>query len=55
MHIPSGADLLVIMVLVLLLFGPDKLPELARNIGKGVRELRKVTNEFRSHLKLDDD
>jgi len=52
---PGSGELVVIFVLVLLLFGPDKLPELARGIGKGIREIRKATNEFRSHLSFDDD
>ncbi|MDQ3813039.1 MAG: twin-arginine translocase TatA/TatE family subunit [Armatimonadota bacterium] len=52
---PGTGELIVIFVLVLLLFGPDKLPELARTIGRGIRELRKATNEFRSHLNFDDD
>jgi sec-independent protein translocase protein TatB len=52
---PGSGELIVIFVLVLLLFGPDKLPELARNIGKGLREIRKVSDEFRSQLKIDDD
>ncbi len=52
---PGSGELVVIFVLVLLLFGPDKLPELARNIGKGLREIRKVSDEFRAQLKIDDD
>ena len=34
-------EILVILLLILLLFGPNKLPELMRNIGKGVHELKK--------------
>lgn len=52
---PSTPDLLVVFVLVLLLFGPEKLPELARLIGRGMREVRKVSRELRSQLRLDDD
>ncbi|MBV9468693.1 MAG: twin-arginine translocase TatA/TatE family subunit [Abitibacteriaceae bacterium] len=55
MHLPGGADLIVIFVLVLILFGPDKLPDLARTIGKGMKEIRKATNEVRNQLKFDDD
>jgi sec-independent protein translocase protein TatA len=51
---PGGGELVVIFVLVLLLFGPDKLPELARGVGKGLREIRKVSDEFRRQLKLDE-
>ncbi|MCK5283617.1 MAG: twin-arginine translocase TatA/TatE family subunit [Nanoarchaeota archaeon] len=34
-------EILIILVIVLLLFGPKKLPELARSIGNAVREYRK--------------
>jgi TatA/E family protein of Tat protein translocase len=52
---PGTPELAIIFVLVLLLFGPDKLPELARNVGKGVRQFRKMTAELQNTLKLDDD
>jgi TatA/E family protein of Tat protein translocase len=54
-YMPGSGELIVIFILVLLLFGPDKLPELARNVAKGLREIRKVSDEFRAQLKLDDD
>ena len=34
-------EILVVLMIVLLLFGPKRLPELARHIGKAVREYRK--------------
>ncbi|HEX8237849.1 MAG TPA: twin-arginine translocase TatA/TatE family subunit [Abditibacteriaceae bacterium] len=43
-------ELVVIFVLILLLFGPNRLPELARGLGKGMREFRKVTSEFQNQL-----
>jgi TatA/E family protein of Tat protein translocase len=43
-------ELIVIFVLILLLFGPNRLPELARGLGKGMREVRKVTSEFQNQL-----
>lgn len=50
---PLGTgELLFIVVLVLVLFGPDKLPELARGFGKGMREIRKITAEFQSQLNV---
>ncbi len=52
---PGSPELLVIFVLVLLLFGPHKLPELAKQIGKGVREVRKITSELQKSIHLDDD
>lgn len=52
---PGSGELIVVFVLVLLLFGPDKLPELAKTLGKGMREIRKASDEFRRQLKIDDD
>ena len=52
---PGGGELLIIFVLVLLLFGPDKLPEFARFIGRGMRKMRRMSDEVRAQLRLDDD
>jgi len=41
-------ELLVIMVLALLVFGPEKLPELGRRLGRAMREFRRASEEFRS-------
>ena len=41
-------ELLVIMVLALIIFGPDKLPELGRRLGRAMREFRRASDEFRS-------
>mgnify|MGYP001182443049 CR=1 FL=1 len=43
-------EVVVVCVLALLLFGPRKLPELARTIGRGMRELRKAGNEVREQI-----
>jgi sec-independent protein translocase protein TatA len=40
-------ELLVLMVLALLVFGPDKLPELGRKLGRAMREFRRASDEFR--------
>lgn len=37
-------EILIILVIILILFGPKKLPELARSIGESVREYRKGLN-----------
>jgi sec-independent protein translocase protein TatA len=44
------AEILVIFVVALLVFGPHKLPEIGRQVGKGVRELRKFQTTLRSDL-----
>lgn len=51
---PGTPELLFILVLVLLLFGPDKLPDLARQVGRAVREVRKITDDFKNQINFDD-
>jgi TatA/E family protein of Tat protein translocase len=41
-------ELVVILVIALLVFGPSKLPEIGRMIGRALRELRRMNDEFRS-------
>ena len=41
-------ELVVILVIALLVFGPSKLPEVGRMIGRALRELRRMNDEFRS-------
>jgi|APSaa5957512622_1039677.scaffolds.fasta_scaffold34004_2 sec-independent protein translocase protein TatA len=43
----SGQEVIIIFLVVLLLFGADKIPEIARVFGKGMREFRKVTGEIK--------
>ncbi|MFZ8977803.1 MAG: twin-arginine translocase TatA/TatE family subunit [Pseudohongiellaceae bacterium] len=43
----SGSEIIIIFIVVLLLFGADKIPEIARTLGKGMREFRKVTNDLK--------
>jgi len=43
-------ELLVILVVALLVFGPAKLPELARSLGRGLAEFRRASNDLRSGL-----
>jgi sec-independent protein translocase protein TatB len=47
---PSFQDSAVIFFLALLLFGPKKLPELARQLGKLMAEFRRASNEFRMQM-----
>ncbi len=43
-------EVLLIFFLALLLFGPKKLPELARGLGKALREFRKTVNEVEAEI-----
>jgi len=47
---PGPLELLVIFGVVLVLFGPRKLPGIARSIGRMLHELRKASDEFRSQV-----
>jgi TatA/E family protein of Tat protein translocase len=48
-------ELAVIFVVALLIFGPKRLPELARTLGKGMAEFRKASNELRRSFSLEMD
>src|SRR5438067_13888631 len=41
-------EMLMIFVVALLVFGPKKLPELGKSLGKGIREFKKATDELKS-------
>jgi TatA/E family protein of Tat protein translocase len=46
----SLPHLVVLFVIALVIFGPEKLPELARKLGKATAEFRKMSNDFRYAL-----
>jgi sec-independent protein translocase protein TatB len=46
----SMTEVIIILGLALLLLGPDQLPQLARSLGKGLRELRKTTDDLKSQF-----
>lgn len=48
-------ELIVILVIALLVFGPKKLPELARSLGRGLAEFRRASSELRESLTLPDE
>lgn len=45
-NIGSPFDLGIVFVLALLIFGPKRLPEVGRQVGMALRELRRLSNEF---------
>jgi sec-independent protein translocase protein TatB len=47
---PSFSDSIVLFILALLLFGPKKLPVLARELGKWIGEFRRASNEFKMQM-----
>jgi len=42
------SEILLIFIVALLVFGPKKLPELGKSLGKGIREFKKATEELKS-------
>jgi Tat protein translocase TatB subunit len=48
-------ELLLILVLALIVFGPDRLPQVARQIAHFIGELKKASEEFKSQLDLNED
>jgi len=42
----GGQELILILLIVLLLFGAQKLPELAKGLGKGIKEFKKAQGEI---------
>ena len=43
-------EVTVILILALLIFGPKKLPELGKQLGKTLKSLKKASNEFQNEL-----
>jgi len=50
-----GPEIIIILVLVLLLFGAKRLPEMAKGIGQSVREFRKGIKDIRDDIESDDE
>lgn len=46
----GGLEIAIIVLVVLLLFGAKKIPELARGMGQGINEFRKASNEIKSEI-----
>ena len=46
----SGAEIFFIIFIVLMVFGADKVPEIARGLGKGMRQIKDATNDIKSEI-----
>jgi sec-independent protein translocase protein TatA len=46
----GGGEFFFIILVVLMLFGSDKIPELARGLAKGMQQLKNATNEIKSEI-----
>lgn len=48
-------ELLIIVLVVLLLFGAKRIPEIARNIGKGMNEFKKGLKDVQANINISDE
>ncbi|UNY97356.1 twin-arginine translocase TatA/TatE family subunit [Zhouia spongiae] len=46
----SGTEIVFILFIVVMVFGADKIPEIARGLGKGMRQLKDATNEVKAEI-----
>jgi len=46
----SGAEIGFIIFIVLMVFGADKVPEIARGLGKGMRQIRNATDDIKNEI-----
>ncbi|MGK0324714.1 MAG: sec-independent protein translocase protein TatA [Polaribacter sp.] len=46
----SGPEIMVIMLIVVMVFGADKIPEIARGLGKGMRQIKDATNDIKKEI-----
>jgi len=51
---PGPTELVIIFVIILVLFGGAKLPEMARNIGRGMRVFKEEANTLRKEIEVSD-
>lgn len=48
---PGGSEWIIILIVLLLLFGAKRLPELAKGLGKSIREFKKATSEVEDNIR----
>ncbi len=46
----SGGEIFIIVLLILIFFGPKKIPEIARTLGKGINEIKKVQKDINAEI-----
>lgn len=50
MGMPGGIEIALIVLVILLLFGAKRIPELARGIGQGIQEFRKASDDIKKEI-----
>jgi sec-independent protein translocase protein TatA len=51
MPIPGAGELILLLVIVLIIFGPGRLPDVGQAIGKGIREFRKASSDLEESVR----
>ncbi len=51
---PGGGELIIILVIVLILFGAKRIPEIAQGLGKGIREFKKSVKDVQTEIDVDE-
>ena len=46
----GGPEIFIIMLIVVMVFGADKIPEIARGLGKGMRQVKDATNDIKREI-----
>ena len=47
----GGPEIIIILLFIVMFFGSKKIPELAKGLGKAIREVRDASNEIRKEIK----
>lgn len=50
MGMPGGFEIVLIVMVILLLFGAKRIPELAKGIGQGIQEFRKASDDIKKEI-----
>ena len=48
-------EMILILAIALIVIGPKKLPDLAKSLGRAMREFKKATSEFKESIEIDDE
>lgn len=51
---PGGGELIIILVIVLILFGAKRIPEIASGLGKGIREFKKSVKDVQTEIDVEE-
>ena len=51
---PGGWELLIIALIVVIFFGANRIPEIFRGFGKGIREFKEASKEIKKEIESDD-